>query len=280
MLDGAALFPSDSPLAGDLDCPTGEEVFSTRQGDPSTYAIAGKTGPRLTSLIRTLDQRVPYSGSTPTSARISSSPSARSSTHSPGKTYVFLLTDGAPNCNATRKASACTVNIEGECVPSTANCCDPAFGFDVRACLDSDRTISAVTGLRLHGIETFIIGMPGTSAYADLLDQLAIAGGNAAPDRASVLLGRRHDGSDRSVDGNCARCRRELRHSARCRADGEEPGGVHFDEEIILEQDPDNGWIWSERLPAGELVGESCRRLKAGDVIQVQVAAGCTTIWK
>ena len=93
--------------------------------------------------------------------------------------YAFLLTDGAPNCNATAGCGAetCTPNLEGGCGfdDPTINCCDPSLGlYDFRWCLDAQPTIDAVQYLADHGVQTFVIGMPGTDAYAQLLGRLAV----------------------------------------------------------------------------------------------------------
>jgi hypothetical protein len=83
----------------------------------------------------------------------------------PGRNYVLLLTDGAPNCNGALDGRTC------RCGSDTMSCAD-----NPRLCIDSDRTVAAVEALREAGIETFVVGYD-TSIWADVLDRMAAAGG-------------------------------------------------------------------------------------------------------
>src|SRR5690606_20104595 len=101
-----------------------------------------------------------------------------------GETYVFLFSDGAPNCNLTRpcEASECILNLEGASFYGAAcdeslNCCGP--DWFPHLCLDRDPTLDELTRLADVDIVTYIIGMPGGAAYASLLNEMAIAGGTA-----------------------------------------------------------------------------------------------------
>jgi hypothetical protein len=50
---------------------------------------------------------------------------------------------------------------------------------------------------------------------------------------------------------------------------------VYFDG-VLLEYDPSDGWEWAE---SGHVLirGEACDQLSGGDVLEVQVVAGCKT---
>ena len=269
---GAALFP-DEPFS-DATCPTGSEVFETTAGDDVSYAVAGEQGPVLKSLLFTLGKRAPE-GLTPTSSALAALTPALQDLD--GETYVFLLTDGAPNCNVLPcDAEQCTPNIEGFC-PEDTNCCDPLSGYlDSRWCLDADPTIRVVESLNEAGIKTFIIGMPGTDLYATLLDDLAVAGGTArdarpfyypvesAADLADTL---KQLGTEVAVE-----CTLHLEETP------PDPAlvNVYFDG-VVVHRDEDDGWRLASETSV-ELLGESCRQLKGGDVLQVQVAAGCPSI--
>ena len=87
----------------------------------------------------------------------------------------MLATDGGPNCNVglTCGASTCTQNLDGKCSTSGLNCCDN-YGY---LCLDDAATTSAITKLGLLGVKTFVIGVPGSEAYATSLNAFATAGG-------------------------------------------------------------------------------------------------------
>lgn len=98
-----------------------------------------------------------------------------------GNKYVLLATDGGPNCNAmlTCDAAHCTTNIDGNnnCTPTGQSCC---MGMST-SCLDDARTTTAITDLANNGIKTFVVGIPGTEAYAAILDEFAIAGQEVNP---------------------------------------------------------------------------------------------------
>ncbi|HEX7451928.1 MAG TPA: hypothetical protein VF294_06575, partial [Polyangiaceae bacterium] len=124
---GAAVYPAVVDPDG---CAPGAEVFPTTSGDPPTFAAKGENGPILSRLLRVIGNLVP-NGGTPTAATLRGLQSTVIGL--PGKkTYVILMTDGAPNCNVnlTCGPDACIPNIEHESWSGTNcdinfNCCDP-----------------------------------------------------------------------------------------------------------------------------------------------------------
>ena len=97
-----------------------------------------------------------------------------------GDRYVVLATDGGPNCNEDLdcESSGCTLNIEerNECeADGGTNCCVGSGGK--LACLDDKASQDAIARLHSAGIDTFVIGVPGSELYADVLDDLAVEGG-------------------------------------------------------------------------------------------------------
>ena len=82
-----------------------------------------------------------------------------------GRSYVLLVTDGAPNCNGALDGASC------RCGSDTMSC-----SSNPRLCIDADRTVEAVGALRTAGIDTFVVGYD-TSVWADVLDRMATAGG-------------------------------------------------------------------------------------------------------
>jgi hypothetical protein len=272
---GAALFPAAGATEADV-CPVGEEVFPTEVGDPPSYAAKGKVGPILTGLLRAMAGRSP-SGLTPTAATIAGLKSKLLALH--GRTYAFLLTDGAPNCNQATSCTAatCTPNIEGACPePPGTSCCDPKLGYDNRWCLDSDPTTRAVADLHDSGIQTFVIGMPGTEAYASVLDDLAVAGGTAR--EAATKYYPVQNSSDLTSTLE------QIGLSVAISCDiplGEVPPdrdqvNVYFDQDVVPFDDK-NGWTWTED-DSIRIVGSSCDLLQTGRVFEVQAVAGCPSI--
>lgn len=94
-----------------------------------------------------------------------------------GEKFVMLATDGGPNCNAKLQcpATSCTLNLEKQC--ATANCC-AALG---EACVDDKETSAQIQALRDAGINTFVVGIPGSEAYAGYLEQFATIGNQINP---------------------------------------------------------------------------------------------------
>jgi hypothetical protein len=276
---GAAVFPAAGATEQDV-CPVGEDeqVFPTQVGDPPSYAAKGNVGPVLTGLLRALAGRSP-SGLTPTAATLAFLKSKLLALH--GRTYAFLLTDGAPNCDkaASCTVATCTVNIEGACPePPGTSCCDPRSGYDNRSCLDADPTTRAVADLHDNGIQTFVIGMPGTEAYASVLDDLAVAGGTARdsatkyyPVQNSTELTSTLEQIGLSVAISCDVTLGEVPSDQE-----RDQVNVYFDQDVVPFDDK-NGWTWTGDGSI-RIVGSSCDLLQTGRVLEVQAVTGCPSI--
>ncbi|MCA9594741.1 MAG: VWA domain-containing protein [Myxococcales bacterium] len=274
---GAALFPGTDSGNG---CGVGKQVFPTQQGDPPSYLQQGKDGPVLTALLATLASFAPKGG-TPTTDTIKAlTPTL---TALPGDTNVVLATDGGPNCNLVTSctADACIPNIEGAsiggvaCTPSF-NCCDESFiqGAGLN-CLDGLAAVAAVTVLANAGIKTYVVGMPGSTPYASVLDALAVAGLTDRPTSPKYYPVTDSDNLTQTLKAIGVKiavsCTVEL---------GEAPPdpdlvNVYFDTKVVPQSDVD-GWVWTDDTTI-DIVGPACDELKSGDVVQVQVAAGCPT---
>jgi hypothetical protein len=103
-----------------------------------------------------------------------------------GKRYVLLATDGGPNCNAnlTCDEDACTINLENAMatVGCGGSCCDVSLDpAGPTNCLDEGRTVEQVEALAEEGIDTFVVGIPGSQFFSGTLDKLAQAGGQTNP---------------------------------------------------------------------------------------------------
>ena len=264
---GAAVFPG--PGAG---CNPGNEVFPVTVGSPVAYDD-------LANRLRVI---LP-DGATPTAHSIhvlAGGLEARK-----GPVYLLLATDGAPNCgSAPCSADRCSYDIEGArltdgtpCTPPL-NCCDPAKvpgGMGWGACVDSAATLAEVTALHTAGVTTFVVGVPGTEAYASDLDALAVAGGApralspryyAATDATSLADGLRAIAG--KVVSSC---------TITLDAPVDDPGVTNvLLDGTLVPQDPTNGWTFSDREHI-ELHGTACQRVTDG-VGRLQVAVGCKTI--
>jgi hypothetical protein len=271
----AAVFP-DPAHDG---CAPGVQVFPA---PPNTAlagdAPAGKPGPTDLAMLETLG-RIAASGGTPTAATLNGLAPAIESIS--GKTYVILATDGGPNCNANASCSAasCTDNIDGaQGCPSDGglNCCDPSVYGSV-ACLDAQPTLDAVAALAAAGIPVYVVGVPGSKPYADLLDQLAMAGGTArgsepqyyAVDTAdeSALFSAMSQIAAR-IAGTC---------SLTLSQDPPDPSLINvFLDGAVLPQSGPDGWMLDGAMVT--VLGASCDEIMNGDVLDVRVVAGCPTV--
>ncbi len=164
---GATLFPGVSSIDS---CDLGVEVMSLRQGD-AQGVVAG------TFLAATAADPI---GGTPTAATLEHLVPTLSGLE--GMTFAILATDGGPNCNSSLSCPAyqCTGNIDG--VPGcpadfSMNCC--ALSGGGQSCLDDVAAVQAASDLAAAGVETFVLGIPGSAPYGPVLDRLAIAGGTA-----------------------------------------------------------------------------------------------------
>jgi hypothetical protein len=168
---GVAVFPN--PAAGPDTCATGGALVPLSRGDVPSREL----GPTASAILNTLGS-VGAQGGTPTAATLTGlMPLLKTF---PGKTYVILATDGGPNCNpnATCGAAQCELDIEATpgCATNTNCCAGPGGALN---CLDAEPTTFAVQALADNNFPVYVVGVPGSTPYATLLDALATAGGTA-----------------------------------------------------------------------------------------------------
>lgn len=278
---GAAIFPG---LAGKTGCEPGDELMRMAPGDPPSYARAGKTGPRLKDLLARLSI-ASVDGGTPASATLEKMSGVLSELT--GDTYVVLITDGAPNCNdaISCAASGCIPNIEDRTLAGMEcrdgyNCCDPANGVEGANinCVDSQASLEAVQKLADAGIRTFVIGMPGSEPYEDLLNGMAERGGTARGGDLEYYSVEDTNALQEALSKIAA----SVAISCEVPLDYEPPDrdyvNVFFDG-VVLQYDPEDGWEWTEG-GAVAIRGAACDQLMSGDVLELQVFAGCKTVVK
>lgn len=272
---GVSVFPADPN-----SCGPGEEVHATAPGDPVSYAVANKNGPQLTQLVFELHKIAPQ-GVTPTAAALRALHDTL--VDLPGETFLFLLTDGAPNCNEELacEIEQCTANIE-RAYYSTKDRCDDSINccrsdlYGSAACLDSQASEDAIAALHDEGVRTFVIGMPGTETYQDLLDTLAIAGGTArgsegayypVTDSEALLDTLQELGGKVSLS-----CTVELNEVP------PDPAQVNvFLDDTLIGFDEVDGWSWLDTGTV-QLNGEACELAETGQILQIQVVAGCPVV--
>ena len=149
---------------------------------------------------------------------------------------------------------------------------------DRGACLDSAATTSAVAALASAGIPVYVIGLPGASTYASLLDSLATAGGTALPaspkyykvdstSTSAALLATLKKIAAKIV----ATCEFKLKEAPK------DPNLVNvYLDDVVLPQEPVNGWKIDGNTVT--LLGSTCAKTLAGDVLDVRIITGCPTV--
>lgn len=270
---GAAIFPT--PFGTDA-CGPGVEAFPLTPGDPLSASDGGTNGPVLQDLLTRLNRTSPNGGTPLSSTLTSLAPELEAL---PGKTFAVIVTDGAPNCNpnAVCDASGCMINVQGQCAIA-GNCCDPnTTGAGAQLdCVDADASVAAVEAYASAGIDTYVIGMPGSELYASVLDRLAVAGNTArtgSPQYYAVSDTLALEDALRQIGVHVvANCNLSLVD----KPPDPKLVNVYFDSAVVP-YDPANGWSWTSST-AVEINGTACASLLAGDVQEVSILSGCPTV--
>lgn len=274
---GAAIFP------GSVDtCSAGVEIMPTTLGD--AFHSSTEDGP-TTKLLLTKTAAISPFGGTPTAATLRDLEPIL--TNLSGKTFVILMTDGGPNCNANASCgiSRCIANIENApgCPPGNdgdedagvPNCC---AGDEARVtCLDDATSVSAITHLRDLGIPTYVVGMPGSGLYANVLASFANAGGTAlsgppyyyavdSTDQTAFLAAVKRVAAN--IVGTCE-------FSLSTPPDNPDDVNVYLDETTLPQSGADGWTIAGDKLT---LLGRSCERVLSGDAVDVRILYGCPTL--
>jgi hypothetical protein len=266
---GATVFPAPG---GDA-CAVGTEVLPLRLGD--SQGATASAFMAATSLTP--------AGGTPTAPTFEAL--VPELTSQPEVTFAILATDGGPNCNSALSCNAdtCTSNMDqvmGCPLGGTPNCCDPMGGVGGIGCLDGARATKAVGDLRAAGVETFVIGIPGSAPYAAVLDSLAQAGGTA---RGSEPYYYRVDTADEgALSGVLAQIAAKVIasctfHLSMTPAD---PNQVNvYVAGALVPRDGPNGW--SLQGATLTLEGSTCAAAQDGGAVSVasiRVVQGCPTV--
>jgi hypothetical protein len=261
---GAALFPHGNISAN--PCTDGGQVMAVVPG--GSQEVVDKLA---------FETNVKPNGGTPIAATLEKVAPTLAALE--GHTVVLLLTDGGPNCNdaIACEVADCIPNIEGVCPPSE-NCCavDHPQGGPYN-CVDRADTVSAVAALAELGIDVYVIGIPGSEYYSDLLDEMAEAGGTAQMSGTTKY----HRVEDLAAIGQVFQDIAAAEIS--CEIPLDDPPAqpdftnVYFDCESVG-YDPVSGWSWGDdTFSTVVLNGLACADLKSGGVTQVHVVTGCPT---
>jgi hypothetical protein len=215
------------------------------------------------------------SGATPTHDAFVYAVDTLSASTLPGKKYVVLVTDGAPTY-----ALGCVGNGQ---MPA-----------------DTEPLIQAVTDAATRGIQTFVIGSPGSEPAAPSLSRMAVQGGTAkagcmeagpnfchfdmttAPD-----LSQAFNDAFKAITGSVFTCNYTIPPP---------PGGQTVDlnlvnvnftssagtEQVAKDPDPNGGctkgWQYTANNTQIVLCPDMCDRAKADPASKVSVVVGCKTM--
>lgn len=264
---GAALLPFGN--IEDNPCTTGQEVFPVTRGDP----VTGEDGPTTRGFaFATLAHP---RGGTPVAATLRRIYDKLRFVK--GNTVILLATDGAPNCNFDTSCGIdqCIPHIEGVCGPSE-DCCAPGGDGGPQNCIDRNDTLAAISALGTLGIEVYVIGIPGSAVYVDVLNAMAEVGGTAQDGDTKY---HKVDDLDQLSGVLTAIAAATIRCDFVLTDPPEEPDmtNVYLDG-VLVPYDEQDGWTWQdETTDAVVLHGDACDRLKNGGATTVQVVTGCPT---
>lgn len=287
---GAAVFPkparsdADTTAHPELACLPGMQIFETQTGDPIACALSGRTGSHLSTLLQRFGDYAPNASTsrrgTPLSATLGSL--VPTLTALSGKTAVILATDGAPNCNpnATCTSDLCETNLAHWQYPSglvceePINCCDPAVDpSGPQNCVDDIATNQILRSLQAASIATYVIGLPSEQVLSSVLDSMAVAGGTARE-----RYPRYYETTDAEGLANTLQ-KIASSIAISCTLELSEPPpnwaqvAVYFDNTRIPAL-TDDGWQSVDDSTL-RITGSYCDDLVTGNVMQVQIAAGC-----
>lgn len=211
-----------------------------------------------------------------------------------GKPVVVLATDGGPNCGTDdscvpaegcqptddcglTEAETCTVNIDGcggDGCPA-----DGSFCLVAADCLDDAAAIAAVDALDEAGIPTIVVGMPGSEAYQDVLDQMAVAGGLPAQGTSPKYYKVEDaEGLSQTLQDITKGVIRSCDIVAEEAPPDPDLVNVFIDGDVVP-KDSEDGWQFGDSTNTFiQIVGSYCDELEASGASSISVEYGCPSV--
>jgi hypothetical protein len=184
-----------------------------------------------------------------------------------GGKYVVLATDGAPNCNA---AATCGTGVQ---------------------CLDDSATTTQIAALKIAGVSTFVIGIPGSESYSTVLDAFADAGGQPASATSPKYFAVSASGGTAALTDAFKAIATKLVTACDLKLKSDPPDptllNVRIDGAFVPKAKGDagadggaDGWRLDQSTspPTVNFVGATCDNIKANGAKNVQVLFGCPYI--
>jgi hypothetical protein len=226
-------------------------------------------------IMEQLGSAVP-AGGTPTAAALNNAASSLTALGSPDSPkFVVLATDGGPNCNYfldAQPSCACSYASAADCCTNTPGQC--LYG---NLCLDDQHTLDVIDDLRGQSIDTFVIGLAGTSAYEDLLNAMATAGGH--PQQGGTTDYYAANNQQELLDAlqtiavSLISCQIELATAP----DNPDGVSVYIDgDEVGRDPSKTNGWDYTDGTNTTiELYGPACETLQDGSEHDLTATFAC-----
>jgi hypothetical protein len=281
---GIELFPYASPVpATTCELGIGDDAVNVRVGP------ASQTVP----LINDAMLNTTPGGGTPTAAALSAAfdyYTKGAGIGLDGTKYVLLVTDGGPNCNKAANFSCtperCTAFMDkspslASCWNGSSDCCKPENkSGDLEPtwlCLDDVSVTNQLNALRTQGIHTFVIGIPGSEAYATYLDGFADAGGEA-------LVGKAHKYYEVTGEAGLADAFKSITTSLvnSCEVPLTEAPKDRSAINVAIDCSPlpqttsgQVNWIYDDATQSIVIQGPKCDQIKASGVKRIDVVNGC-----
>ncbi len=224
----------------------------------------------VNAIARVFRDTGPFGGTPTVDALIVAADALRASTREDVPQFIVLATDGGPNCNPPPgPLGSC------RCAGTPASCLDPTFGRI--NCLDDERALRVISDIA-EDIPVFVVGFddPTRPDLADVLDEMAVAGGRPRPEGASR---RFYDVRERAdleaafdeITASVGRCLLVTDFV---------PDDTRLVQVLVnglpVPEDATDGWQWRDR-EAGELelFGDACRLATANPDVEVQGLQTC-----
>lgn len=283
---GLVLFPYSDNAATPVDMSCTDNCCQTTPAPAIEVAVGTSSVPKI---LATLDATSP-GGGTPTAAALKVALDyfqSGAGAKLEGDRYVLLATDGGPDCNAQLSCDAnqCTTNLDGACPAAAGNCCDPMFGGSAAKsrCLDDVATRGQIDALRVAGVKTLVVGIPGTEAYVTSLDSFAQAGAAPNPAGSPSYFAVSAAGGVDGLSSVLSAVTKGLVTTCRLQLESKPPDPQKLNvsvDGVLVPQSGPNGWLLDTSTSPATIVlqGSTCQSVEANGANSVQVVYGCPTI--
>jgi hypothetical protein len=196
-----------------------------------------------------------------------------------GEKYVLLATDGGPNCNdsLTCGADECTLDLEGTFCVADGSCCD----FDASSCVDHADVTAKLVELHDAGIDTFVVGIPGSEAYASWLGEFADAGGRNPDGAGSYYEVSAAEGAAGLTD-TFTEIALQLVTDCEIPIDVNVPSAgdvnVAIDCAVLPQNGDSSGWEFNDDFTQITISGDMCDEIQTTGVGRIDVIFGCPVV--